>query len=71
MKRTRERRIKWSVFGPYGGHFTNLREAKQCAKYASMENESEYVSVFNQDDGCYYIDYQNGKLIRDGWTIRR
>ena len=20
------------------------------------------------DDGCYYIDYLNGKCIRDGWT---
>lgn len=23
------------------------------------------------DDGCYYIDYKNGKCIRDGWTVKK
>lgn len=68
----RNRREKWAVFGEYGGNFTNLKEARQCAKEASKTKEYNYKSsIYNMDDGCYYIDYKNGKCIRDGWTIKK
>jgi hypothetical protein len=67
----RERKDKWAVYGEYGGHFTNLIEAKQCAKEASKLIENEEVSILLIEDGIYYIDYLNGKCIRDGWTIKK
>lgn len=63
----RERKEKWAVYGEYGGYFTNLKEAKQCAKEASISTPDEEISVLLIADGCYYIDYINGKCIRDGW----
>lgn len=67
MKRLQ--REKWQVFGEYGGTFTNLDDARKCAKYASTTEEHDYSeSVYNLDDGTYYIDYENGKCVRDGWT---
>lgn len=66
------KRQKWSVFGEYGGHFSNLKDARKCAKEASKTKEYDYeASIFNGHDGFYYIDYRNGKCIRDGWTIKR
>lgn len=66
---TRKRREKWIVYGEYGGSFTNLTYAKKCAKEASKTPEHNYeASVFNNDDGFYYIDYINGKCVRDGWS---
>ena len=60
------RKDKWHVYGEYGGEFTNLKDAKKCAKEASIyEGKSE---VWLTEDGCHYIEYKNGKLIRDGWT---
>ena len=63
------RKDKYSVYGPYGGQFTNLREAKACAREASeIEGSAE---VWLIEDGCCYIEYENGKLVRDGWTIKK
>ena len=70
MKRTRQRRIKWAVYGEYGGQFTNLREACACAKEASLLTPGEEIGVELLDDGCVYLDYLDGKCIRDGWTKR-
>lgn len=66
------KRDKWAVFGEYGGYFSNLKDAKQCAKEASKTEEYDYqASVYNMHDGFYYIDYENGKCVRDGWTIKK
>lgn len=65
---SRIRKDKWTVHGEYGGSFTNLKDAKKCAKEYSIEVPNEEISVLLIDDGCYYIDYLNGKCIRDGWT---
>lgn len=67
----RNRKMKWWVCGSedIGGEFTNLKDAKACAKEAS-----EYcgeAQIYLIEDGCHYIDYENGKCIRDGWTIRK
>lgn len=61
---------KWEVFGEYGGRFSNLDDAKICAKEASKTPEYDYeASIWNIQDGMSYIDYKNGKCIRDGWTL--
>lgn len=67
----RKRRDKWAVYGEYGGYFTNLGDACACAKEYSLICPDEEISVWLLDDGCSYIDYLNGKCIRDGWTVRR
>lgn len=69
----RQRKDKWVVYGEYGDSFTNLKDAKECAKRISTYDEyrDEEVSVCNLIDGCYYIDYMNGKCVRDGWTIKK
>ena len=70
MKRVREE--KWAVYGEYGGYFTNLKDAKQCAREASKTPEHDYeANVALIENGAYYIDYKNGKCVRDGWTIKR
>ena len=62
----------WRVFGSYGGIFSNLKDAKRCAREVSTYEEENYeASVYRQNDGCYYIDYKNGRLVRDGWTINK
>jgi len=62
---------KWAVYGEYGGAFTTLCAAKKCAKEASTYEDNNYESsVYLIEEGCSYIDYRNGKLIRDGWTIK-
>lgn len=71
MKRTRQRRDKWAVYGEHGGTFTNLREACSCAKEYSKICPDEEIDVWLLDDGCNYLTYLNGKCIRDGWTIKR
>lgn len=68
----RNRKEKWAVYGEYGGSFTNLKDAKLCAKEASKTEEYDYeCCIWLIEDGCNYIDYENGKLIRDGWTIKK
>lgn len=63
------RQDKYAVYGEYGGYFTNMREAKACAREASeIEGSAE---VWLIADGCCYIEYENGKLTRDGWTIKK
>ena len=63
------RQDKYAVYGEYGGYFTNMREARACAREASkLEGSSE---VWLIEDGCCYIEYENGKVTRDGWTIRK
>lgn len=60
---------KWEVYGEYGGQFTNLDDAKRCAKFASTTAEYGYeASIWNIQDGMCYIDYENGKCVRDGWA---
>lgn len=71
MTKKRQRRDKWAVYGEYGGMFTNLGDACQCAKEASLLTPGEEVEVWLLDDGCNYITYMNGKCIRDGWTIKK
>jgi len=72
MKRliTSARKPKWVVYGPYGGEFTNLDDAKRTAKESSKYEDSELpyeASVYLIEDGSSYIDYKHGKLVRDGW----
>lgn len=67
----RERKEKWAVYGEYGGYFTNLKEARQCAKEASRTPEHNYEACVTLiKDSAHYIDYENGKCVRDGWTIK-
>lgn len=72
---TRQRRDKWFVSGEYGGTFTNLKAAKACAKAASLYEDTypePYTALVELlDDGCNYIEYHNGKCVRDGWTINK
>ena len=66
------RREKWIVYGVYGDSFTNLKDAKRCAKEASTTPEHDYeADIWNLDDGLCYIEYQNGKCVRDGWTVKK
>lgn len=68
----RNQKDKWFVSGEYGGTFTNLKDAKQFAKEASRTPEHDYkASVMLIENGLFYIDYEHGKCVRDGWTIRR
>ena len=70
MKRKRVK--KWQVFGTYGDTFTNLQDAKRCAREASKCEEHDYeADVYNIEDAMYYITYKNGKCVRDGWTIKK
>lgn len=57
---------KWCVYGEYGGYFTNLKEAKKCAKEASIYTGGS-STVWLIENGCWYIEYTNGKLTYDGW----
>lgn len=67
----RRRKMKWWVHGEFGGQFTNLKDAKACAKEASKTAEHDYsAEVWLIEDGCHYIEYENGKCVRDGWTIK-
>lgn len=66
------RNYKWAVYGEYGGSFTNLKDAKACAKESSTTAENNYCAyVWLIEDGCNYFKYENGKLTRDGWTRPR
>lgn len=70
--KTRNRKNKWVVYGEFGGEFTNLKEARDCAKFASTTEEYDFnAKIWLIDDGCWYIEYENGKVSRDGWTIKR
>ena len=63
-------RDKWNVDGEYGGAFSNLDEAKLCAREASKTEEYDYsASIMNMDDGMYYFDYEHGRCVRDGWSL--
>lgn len=64
----RERKEKWIVYGEYGGSFTNLADARICAREYSKSELNEEISIWNDEDGMYYINYLNGKCIRDGWN---
>lgn len=63
----RERKEKWAIYGENGGYFTNLKDAKAHAKQTSIDNKDEEISILLMADGCYYIDYMNGKCTRNGW----
>ncbi len=58
----------WEVYGEYGDQFSRLEDAKKCAQYASTTSEYDYKASVWKDGTCY-IDYENGKLVRDGWTL--
>ena len=58
----------WDVYGEYGGSFSRLEDAKKCAQEASTTPEYDYKASVWKDGTCY-IDYENGKLVRDGWTL--
>jgi hypothetical protein len=63
---------KWFVEGEYGGMFSNLRDVRNCAKYCSTTREHEYKSrVYDYQNWIGYIDYENGKCVRDGWTVKK
>jgi hypothetical protein len=68
---TRTRKDKWVVYGEYGDTFTNLKDAKTCAKEASTLEKDKTSEVWLIEDGCNYVEYKDGKLIRDGWTIKK
>ena len=40
--KTRNRKNKWAVYGEFGGEFTNLKEARDCAKFASTTEEYDF-----------------------------
>ena len=60
----------WEVYGEYGGEFSRLEDDKRCAKEASTTEEYDYQSSVWKDGSCY-IDYANGKLVEDRWTLPR
>lgn len=62
---------RWWVPGEYGGSFTNLKDAKRCAREASRVNEDRASTVWRIQDGFWYIEYTNGRLTYDGWTIKK
>ena len=73
-KRTRNPKVKWIVYGEVNcgnGTYTNVNNAKWYAKEASKHNESKKASVWLIEDNCCYIEYENGKLVRDSWTKKR
>ena len=65
------RKDKWCVYGAYGGYFTNLKDACKCAKEASMQEEhkDDIVAVWLIEEESWYIGYENGKKIIDGWHV--
>ncbi len=66
------RKEKYAVYGEFGGRFTNLKEAKKCARFCSTREEHNFESeVYLISDGCSYIDYEDGKCVCDRWTIRK
>lgn len=68
----RQRKDKWEVCGEFGGTFTNLKDAKKCAREASTTPEHDYASeIWLIEEYVNYIDYEHGKLVRDGWTKKR
>ena len=63
----------WYVYGEGGGEFTNLKDARQCAKEFSKQGnefdgygEPGEVSIWK--DGTLFLTYNNGKVTYDGWT---
>lgn len=62
---------RWWVPGEYGGSFTNLKDAKRCAREASRVNEDRASTVWRIQDGFWYIEYTNGQLTYDGWTTKK
>jgi len=67
----RIRKDKWQVYGEFGGIFTNLKDAQKCAKEASTLNDDLESEVWLIEDGGSYIEYKNGKMVRDGWTRKK
>ena len=64
------RKAKWLVYGEYPFEFTNLKDAKAYAKeYTSLNNTTTEVWLI--EEGCWYLKYENGKCIYDGWTIKK
>lgn len=63
------RKERWQVYGEFGGRFTTLKEACSCAKEASTY--AGLTSVVLIEDGCIYFEYENGKKVYDGWTIKK
>lgn len=47
------RKDKWAVYGEYGGTFTNLKDAKRCAKESSRIGGRGAIYLI--EDGCHFI----------------
>ena len=63
------RKNKWTVYGEYGGSFTNLKAACECAKAFSLieDYKDDEICVWLIEEGSWYIAYKNGKKVFDGW----
>lgn len=60
---------KWFVGGQYGGEFSNLKDAKKCAREASKTPEYNFKAKIMHRVNCHcYFEYENGKCILDEWT---
>lgn len=70
-KRTRNPKVKWEVSGQFCGTYTNVNNAKWYAKQASKLNDAKKSGVYMIDDGLCYIEYENGKCVKDIWTKKR
>lgn len=66
-KRHRNPKTKWEVLGV--GTYTNVNNAKWYAKQASKDGKKSEVRMI--EDGKCYIEYENGKLVKDTWTTKR
>lgn len=70
-KRTRNPKVKWEVPGQFGGTYTNVNNAKWYAKEASKLNADKKSAVYMIEDGLCYIEYEDGKCVKDIWTKKR
>lgn len=67
----------WEIYGEGGGQFTNLKDARDAAKefskqgndYDGYTGEPGDVSIWK--DGSVYFTYKNGKVMYDGWSLKK
>ena len=70
--RIKEDEYRWAVYGEFGGYFTNLSDAKKCAKFASTTDEHDHeAEIYFLADGSWYFEYKNGRCTYDGWTRKK
>ena len=63
------RKEKWRVCGENGGLFTNLKSACDCAREVSKYEGLTGVVLI--EDGCVYIEFDDGKKVYDEWNIKK